>query len=943
MKKATLVLLFWNILVALSEPVVAQTWQTYHDSADVYYEKGNFVKVAFWLEKALPITAENYQRLGKADTSYALLLNDLATTYGGLGESEKVVAMLEKACVLDKETFGETHENFLQNQSNLAAALQRIGQYQEASEIFSSILEKRARSIGKQEVRYAQTLRNLAVSYTFMGRFVEAENLLLEAISIIEKNVGNDHFEYYQAHNNLYGIYQSIGLYYKCIDLLKNNVTRAAQSHWKNKPIFASMLSNLAGSYFFHYYDSLTVGSPQFNYIDSVTTEVVKMRERTMGASSYEYGTAIQQKAKFYARFNMKPDTVGKYLLRNLIINQSLGKQGATYANALTSYALHLRHLGQYERTDSLIKANLLKFNKFLVRSQVLSVYVANIIAMRRYKEADLLFKEYLADVINSRRIAFVMLSESEKQISNKRFSSHFKVFNAYTLQQYKRNPLLAGEMYNYQLASKMLMSDVSNKLRNHVFNTKDSTLIRDYQTWLIKKNILANSYAQSNKKVLNTDSILGIVEGLERKIARRSSLFASLNQKPETWQMIQKGLKKNEAAVEIIRVTHYNFDSAAHFTDNISYLALILTPKTHKHPILVELNNGRELDGKYLNYYKNVIEHRQTDDHSYSQYWERIKNALPADTRTLYFSPDGVYNQINLNVIPNPTTGKYIIDEIDLRTLTTTRDLLRLNAAANPHNTMALFGYPDYKMDSQKRDMMLTINKLNSQPFLAYNTSRSSEKELQELPATLEEVRKIEVLAQKEHWQKQVFTGENALEENLKQVKNPKVLHIATHGFFGKTNDDKTYFSNDNFLINSLLESGLMLAGASETLDENRKKNKETPRVDDGVLSAYEATNLQLDSTDLVVLSACETGLGKVQNGDGVYGLQRAFKVAGAKSLIMSLWKVNDQTTQELMVLFYEKWLAGQDKQKAFKAAQSELRQRYPSPYYWGAFIMLE
>ena len=132
-------------------------------------------------------------------------------------------------------------------------------------------------------------------------------------------------------------------------------------------------------------------------------------------------------------------------------------------------------------------------------------------------------------------------------------------------------------------------------------------------------------------------------------------------------------------------------------------------------------------------------------------------------------------------------------------------------------------------------------------------------------------------------------------------------------------------------------MKSGLLLSGSANYL-----QNKIELSGENGILTSYEAANLSLEGTELVVLSACETARGEIQNGEGVYGLQRAFQTAGAQSIIMSLWKVDDEATQQLMTSFYQNWTKGVSKNEALKQAQLSLKAKYPHPYFWGAFVMM-
>jgi CHAT domain-containing protein len=171
------------------------------------------------------------------------------------------------------------------------------------------------------------------------------------------------------------------------------------------------------------------------------------------------------------------------------------------------------------------------------------------------------------------------------------------------------------------------------------------------------------------------------------------------------------------------------------------------------------------------------------------------------------------------------------------------------------------------------------------------------------------------------------------ATERNVKNIETPDILHVATHGFFSSDRIALSAAVKKDFLFHS----GLVFAGVNKNLDEEAQEIR-----DDGILTAYEVMNLDLSNTDLVVLSACETGLGKIEIGEGVYGLQRSFMQAGARNILISLWKVDDQVTQELMVKFYRYLFQGKSEREAIKLAQLDQMIKTPNPAMWGGFIMV-
>jgi hypothetical protein len=456
------------------------------------------------------------------------------------------------------------------------------------------------------------------------------------------------------------------------------------------------------------------------------------------------------------------------------------------------------------------------------------------------------------------------------------------------------------------------LLLNSTNKIKKAIFSSGNNDLIKDYVAWLDKKETLARYYSLSKQELIDQKIDVASLEreanDMEKSLSQRSGDFSQgYSAEKLSYTQVASLLGDTEAVVEFVRIRSYDKD----FTTDSKYAALVLT-KGASSPKLVILDNGNQLETRYAKFYRNAIQQKLADTYSYDQYWGRIDPAL-VGKKTIYVSADGVYNQISLNTIKK-TGGDFLLNRYDLILVGNSKDIIALKnqKTSAPKKSAFLLGFPDYGGDA-----------------------------VPALPGTKIEIESIDRILKTGGYQVSPYTQRAASEAIVKSMKGPALVHIATHGYFQQDVDQASMgVHEDNARNNPLLRSGILLAGASPTIKGEVLPNLESN--DNGILTAYEAMNLNLDGTDLIVLSACETGLGDVRAGEGVYGLQRSFLVAGAKAIVMSLWKVDDAATQALMTNFYTNLAKGGSKAKAFKQAQLQLMLKYKEPYYWGAFVMM-
>ncbi|MFL5729616.1 MAG: CHAT domain-containing protein [Cytophagaceae bacterium] len=625
----------------------------------------------------------------------------------------------------------------------------------------------------------------------------------------------------------------------------------------------------------------------------------------------------------------------GKYLHRYYYSLNTVNPTSEQVAAALEMKARFLMMRGQLKEAAVYIHRAEKKLNSSheifsLAESKILRTKALYYWNRNLSDSASFVFETLLNSYERNIRKNFSSMSEYEREQFYVILKNDFDLFNSFVaaeLGKGKTNSHLLEILYNTQLFTKALLLNELSKTRKNILAGSNETLIARIDEWQQAKNRIAYLHYNPNKSEAEIPLLEKKIISLEKEINQSSSFFTKSNEEVR-WQQIRDLLGEGEAAVEVIRARTFSHAPLSDtgsapgfvFSDTVNYIFLTVRPGDQV-PSGFVLREGNRLETRYLSYYRNCIRQQISDTVSFGQFWEPLYQRLTGCSR-LYFSGDGVYNQINLNVLLNPFSKRYVLDEINLVFLTNTRDLLSAKSKGK-HTRALLYGRPSYwASDSSNKKAPEEISKLSS-PALGTLMEFSRQK-FADLPGTEKEIENISGIFNSNHWQTEIFIRENASEENLKSMRSADVIHIATHGFF---------LADDGRHVNSMIRSGIVLSGIN--------RHSETSQ-EDGILTAYEATNLALDSSRLIVLSACETGLGEMRNGEGVYGLQRGLKVAGADNILMSLWKVNDEATAELMTSFYESWLGGMEIHSAFRQAQTRLRKKFPEPYYWGAFILL-
>ena len=643
------------------------------------------------------------------------------------------------------------------------------------------------------------------------------------------------------------------------------------------------------------------------------------------------------------------------------IKKKALGEEHPSYASSLNNLGYLYKTMGDYKAAEPYYKQALEIRKKALGEEH--PDYLSNeagyaylLTKTFREKQAyELLFKNFSK---KSKKIAdnFEWLNDSQKEAYWKKESTFYDNLSWFANEAYQKVPEAVGLNYNAALVTKSKMLEAKISSENYYREVDELREALAYSKRLLIK--LESDGSMEKEKL---DKLHHEVDSLDKKLTISWPEYAQQKKNLSiTWNQVQQNLEKGEAAIEFIRFKNED--------DSLYYYNALVIRKGDINPTLIKL--CKEVDVK-------AISPKMGFSAYYPLVWQPIEAALK-DIVTIYYAPIGELYNIPFSAIYSPKgsgdqlvasktdkrgivvenekatteqSAMYLMDRYTLHELTSTRYLamgLKEKAKEPISTNLAMVGGVNY---DYLPGSTATPKKSKKQK----NGNRSSESASGKLPyleGTKTEVEQISKQVTAATWQTKLIENNDATEETITKLESKEakgILHIATHGFafpeydFNDTTVNKNSLRyNYRYSTNPMVRSGVILAGGnwawagSDTLAKLGAEQN-------GILTALEVSQLNLKKTKLVVLSACETGLGKIEGSEGTFGLKRGFKLAGVEQIIVSLWSVPDKETMELMTLFYSDLTKTLNPVVSFSNAQKEMRNKYPTdPEKWAGFVLV-
>lgn len=899
-----------------------------------YFENNHFDK---YIDLFNQIEKEKIDSKMYRHQDVGVLYHSIAEAYYNLYDYQKTEMLLFKALEHFKIDFGENHYYNAVTYDVIASSNYLLGRYNKAIEFGIMSLEIKERVTGKTNVSYTYTLNDLANCYSITGDFRIAEKYYLESISILSSLKLEDTEEFINYNNNLGSLYFELGDYKEALNIFNKMLINVINLYGKNSNQYANSLdkisiSNLKLAQIKEAKVNLIIAN---SVLDDLENKNLYIKRDILGHLGEAY---ILSK-------NLDSAIIYFEKASKIFIDTKVDRSKDIEILSNLAHAFYLKkefEMSKYLYLESInIKENHLEskknVNDILPNYGKLSLIY---FTQNKYDSAFYFCNKYLKlkliDLYNLR-----YLDEIGLRLYNSNNIDDTNLIKFVSI----NNDKCSAEIYNLELRLKSISLQTIQLMRNTISTSNDSLLLQKLNEYLANRKKLSNwAILPLPEKPIELTEIEKKVEEEEKELIEKSIDFANIEKFWNiTWQDIKSKLSTDEIAIELI-----SFKDSSEITQ---YSALVIAANMES-PTTIKLGTQSQLDeiySKSLKIYKDIKLQTQSfyqSEELYNWFWKPLEEVI-SEKKTIYIAPVGSLNKINFSAIK---TEKYKdrIENKDIHNLTSTREIIRLkseNSQIESNASLVILGDVDFDADSISLRNALKVNADNK------TIENSSIVDIEEkrfpigesftpLYQTAEEVNGIVKIWKDIH--PKVLIKAEASEENFKESKTPTILHFATHGYFFENPSTTMDTLNPINVIlsseNPLLRSGLALAGANHVWSGNLPYTN----MEDGILTAQEVSDMNLVGNKLVVLSACETALGKIDNTEGIYGLQRAFKMAGSTYILMSLWKVSDFHTKEMMLLFYQTLKEGNTIEQSYLNMQQQMKKRYPNPFYWASFVLI-
>ena len=872
-------------------PTHPNTLNSLNNLALLYSRQGRYGEAEPLFEQALELF---HQTLGPTHPSTLTSLNNLAFLYWSQGRYGEAEPLYEQALELSRQTLGPTHPSTLTSLNNLATLYDSQGRYGEAEPLYEQALELRRQTLGPTHPDTLISLNNLAGLYESQGRYGEAELLYKQALELRRQTLGPTHPDTLASLNNLAGLYSSQGRYGEAEPLLEQALELSRQTlgpthpdtlhpHKPQQPGFAVLtsLNNLAGLY-----DS----QGRYGEAEPLFEQALELRRQTLGPTHPSTLTSLNNLALLYSR-------QGRY-----------GEAEPLYEEAWSSAR---QVLGASHPTTLSIQLN----------------SAGDLAAQEHWQAAVARLRQMEPQLIT--RLGAELYSTRGAAVRHQLVASQADYQHAaLSLGLVAEAPLAARELAaSSVLRFKGLQAEEEAYIASIIRRGDDPHAIELAKEIATLRSALASSFNSSSASPEQLETLQQQLEARELELGRISRAYAQhLQVRNANLGDLQATLPAGTALLEIRQYQPADFKAGQ--LGELRY-AGVLTIGFDTLEIL-DLGPVEPSQGRIEALIAGGDDASQAARALYQQILEPFADHL-ADIDNLIIAPDGPLYLVPFARLERGD-GQLLAESVDLHIVQTGRDLLRQPIDRPGTGLLALGGidFDHHEITTAALDQATVTSPFLPDPQQAGTATREAlPGGFSSLPGSREEVERIASRYRTARPQEpvDVWNGPDASEARLQNLATPpRVLHLATHGFYREPKDPAD---------RPMLLSGIALAGANDALEEDR---------DDGILYAVEAQGLNLEGTELVILSACKAAQGQLDYSEGVFGLVRALRTAGARQVLVTLKPVGDYKTIDFMNSFYRHWLNQQrsNPAQALRATQLDYIRAGKPADLWTPFVLV-